>query len=72
MRLKLAGASNRFQGVAAGERFLERRLTVKFDCDLRGHFVDGFLNFVGSPRACPQLGDIFTRTDQNQTRNAVL
>jgi hypothetical protein len=23
-------------------------------------------------RACPQLGDIFTRTDQNQTRNAVL
>jgi hypothetical protein len=23
-------------------------------------------------RACPQLGDLFTRTDQNQTRNAVL
>jgi hypothetical protein len=23
-------------------------------------------------RACPQLGEIFTRTDQNQTRNAVL
>jgi hypothetical protein len=23
-------------------------------------------------RACPQLGDIFTRTDRNQTRNAVL
>jgi hypothetical protein len=23
-------------------------------------------------RACPQLGEIFTRTDQNQTRNGVL
>jgi hypothetical protein len=30
--------------------FLERRLTVKFDCDLRWHFVDGSLNLVGSTR----------------------
>jgi len=27
---------------------------------------------VSGPRACPQLRDLFTRTDQNQTRNAVL
>src|SRR5882672_10044265 len=27
---------------------------------------------IAGTRACPQLGDIFTRTDQNQTRNAVL
>lgn len=37
---------------------------------------DGCVEFsniqgLGQIRACPQLGDLFTRTDQNQTRNAV-
>ncbi|SRR5216683_4796851 len=48
MTLSRAAALSRFRRAAAGEHFLAWRLTVKFDCDLRGHFVDGFLNFVGS------------------------
>ncbi len=38
----------------------------------RAAALDGFAAGKTGTRACPQLGDIFTRTDQNQTRNAVL
>ena len=38
------------------------------DADVKRKLTDTTL----PTRACPQLGEIFTRTDQNQTRNGVL
>ncbi len=67
-RADLTGAKN----VKNGASFEEATLTdtIFSETDLEG------VNFrrakLHGTRACPQLGDIFTRTDQNQTRNGVL
>jgi hypothetical protein len=43
-------------------RVMKWSLTVKFDCDLPGNFLDGFLNFVGSTSVNVDPDATFRRT----------
>ena len=50
------------------------RIIIDLRAIVQNEAQKGFMNFYFAvvTRACLQLRDVFTRTDQNQTRNTVL